>query len=359
MMSSKRAKTVAVALGGLLGLSLVLWVSSERVRYAASAAVDHLQLMASRVPVQSLIDAPDTPPELRAKLETVLRARRFASEELALPDNASYQHYIEVGRPEVGWNVFAAPEFSLEPLEWCFPVAGCVVYRGYSSEANARAFAGELSEQGNDVYVARFTAYSTLGWFEDSLLSTFMDRRVEYVVGIILHELAHQQLYVAGDSDFNEAFAMTVEHEGLRRWLRSEGGAEALNRVRVGWDRNDKRTRLMLRTRGSLGELYAGGLSTAEMREEKKALLDELRQSLCVIDADCASKEASRPVAREKRPLNNATLAAVATYSDLVPAFERLLAREDGDLARFYEQVAVIADLPANERGERLAAVNE
>ena len=127
MMSSKRAKTVAVALGGLLGLSLVLWVSSERVRYAASAAVDHLQLMASRVPVQSLIDAPDTPPELRAKLETVLRARRFASEELALPDNASYQHYIEVGRPEVGWNVFAAPEFSLEPRRGLRGLSGLLV----------------------------------------------------------------------------------------------------------------------------------------------------------------------------------------------------------------------------------------
>lgn len=356
---SRRAKTAVVTLSGLLGLLLVLWVSSERVRYAASAAVDHLRLMASRVSVQSLIDAPDTPSELRAKLETVLRGRRFASDELALPDNGSYKHYIDVGRPEVGWNVFAAPEFSLKPLEWCFPVAGCVVYRGYSSESDARAFAAALSDQGNDVYVARFTAYSTLGWFEDSLLSTFMDRRVESIVGIIFHELAHQQIYVAGDSDFNEAFAMTVEHEGLRRWLRAEGEAEALDSVRAGWDRSDERTQLMLRTRRELGELYASSLGPAEMRERKQTLLDELRQSLCTLDGDCASEEATQPEAREKRPLNNATLAAVATYSDLVPAFEKLLASEDGNLARFYEEVAAIADLPANERAERLTGVNE
>jgi predicted aminopeptidase len=354
---SKWTKIATVVLGGFLGLFLVLWVSSERVRYAASAAVDHVRLMASRVSVQSLIDAPDTPTELRAKLETVLRARRFASEELALPDNASYKHYIDVGRPEVGWNVFAAPELSLKPLEWCFPVAGCVVYRGYSSESDAWAFAADLREQGNDVYVARFTAYSTLGWFEDSLLSTFMDRPAESIVGIIFHELAHQQLYVAGDSDFNEAFAMTVEHEGLRRWLRSEDEAEALDRIRDGWDRSDQRTRLMLHTRGALGELYASSLGPMEMRERKQTLLNEVRQSLCTLDGDCASEESAR--AREKRPLNNATLAAVATYSDLAPEFEKLLAREGGDLARFYEQVAVIANLPANERAERLTKFNQ
>jgi len=356
---SRRTKIATVVLGSLLGLLLVLWVSSERVRYAASAAVDHLRLMASRVPVQSLIDTPDTPPELRAKLETVLRARRFASEELALPDNASYKHYIDVGRPEVGWNVFAAPEFSLKPLEWCFPIAGCVVYRGYSSEADARAFAADLSEQGNDVYVARFTAYSTLGWFEDSLLSAFMDRRVEYVVGIIFHELAHQQVYAAGDSDFNEAFAMTVEREGLQRWLRSEGETEALERARASWDWSEKRIRLMLRTRAALSELYVSAVGAAEMREAKKSVLDELRQSLCAIDGDCASEEPSNQKTSEKRPLNNATLAAVATYSDLAPAFEKLLAREGGDFSRFYEQVAVIADLPANEREKHLAAISE
>ena len=189
----KRSKIATTVLLGLLVLPATLWISSERVRYAASAAVNHLRLMASRVSVQSLIDDPNTPPERRAKLKTVLRARRFATEELHVPDNASYRHYIEVGRPEVGWNVFAAPEFSLKPLEWCFPVAGCVVYRGYSSEAAARALAAELSDQGNDVYVARLSAYSTLGWFEDSLLSTFMNRRAEDIVGIVFHELAHQQ----------------------------------------------------------------------------------------------------------------------------------------------------------------------
>ncbi len=206
------------ALGALLPLS-----GCTTLGYYAQAVGGHLEVMRLAAPVEERLREPDTPEPLRAKLARALAIREFASRELALPDNGSYRRYADLGQPFVVWNVVAAPEFSVEPLESCFPFAGCVSYRGYYSEEAARAYAAALAEKGYDVHVGGVPAYSTLGWFDDPLLSTFIHYPEAELARIVFHELAHQVVYVKGDTMFNESFASTVEEEGVRRWLEREG----------------------------------------------------------------------------------------------------------------------------------------
>ena len=349
-MTGRVTTWIARIFAALAVAAAVAWFSSRDLRYAASAAVEHLRLMAARRPIQEVIDEPETSAEVREKLRLVSAVRRFASDVLALPDNGSYTTYVEVGRPELAWNVFATPEFSIQPLEWCFPVAGCVVYRGYSSEREAREFASSLSEQGHDTYVSGVTAYSTLGWFDDSVLSTFIGRSTEDLAAIVFHELAHAQLYVPGDSAFNESFATTVEREGMRRWLRSQGRQEALDRVVDTWRQREARVRLMLLTREALGGLFSGEASPDEKRRRKSELLDDLRLALCVMAGDCKEGEPRRSASRDAEPLNNAYLVAVGTYHTYVPGFEALLATSDGDLLRFYRSAKELGELSPEER---------
>ncbi|MBS0396230.1 MAG: aminopeptidase, partial [Proteobacteria bacterium] len=196
--------------------------------YLLASARGQLELNARRVPVARLLAAPDTAPALRAQLALAARIRDFASRELGLPDNASYRSYADIGRPYVLWNVFATPEFGVDPVRWCFPVAGCVAYRGYFSERRARDFALELEARGDDAVVSGVPAYSTLGHFADPLLSTMLRWDETELAALVFHELAHQVVYVRGDTAFNEGFASVVEAEGVRRWLESEGRGEAL-----------------------------------------------------------------------------------------------------------------------------------
>src|SRR5215510_11553431 len=208
-------------LGALTTLLLVSGCSS--VKYYAQAVSGHLEVMWLAVPIEERLREADTPPPLKDKLARVLVIRDFASRELGLPDNDSYRRYADLGRPYVLWNVFAAPEFSVAPIQSCFPFAGCVSYRGFYSEEAATKHADALAKQGDDVYVGGVTAYSTLGWFSDPVLSTFVNYPEPEVARIVFHELAHQEVYVKGDTVFNESFAVAVEEEGLRRWLEREG----------------------------------------------------------------------------------------------------------------------------------------
>ena len=172
---------------------------------------------------RSVIEDAASPQPLHDKLALALKAREFASNELGLPRNRSYRGYADLERPFVVWNVFAAPEFSIRPAQWCFVMAGCVSYRGYFAKADAQAFASETAEGGFDVYVGGVPAYSTLGWFADPVLNTFIHYSAAEVARLIFHELSHQVVYVKDDSVFNESFAVTVEREGLKRWLAKHG----------------------------------------------------------------------------------------------------------------------------------------
>ena len=316
----------------LLSLLAPLLLSGcETLAYYAQAVGGHLELMARTQPVASVLADPATPQALRERLELARSIRDYASRELKLPDNGSYRSYADLGRPYVVWNVVAAPEFSLEPVESCFPVAGCVPYRGFFAREEAERHAGRLRAAGNDVNVRGVAAYSTLGRFDDPLLSTFIRNPDAELARIIFHELAHQLLYVKGDSTFNESFAVAVEREGVRRWLLATGRSAGLKVFFEGQETGRKFLEELAQARIRLKALYAMPLAPEVMRERKRSEFAQLQKAL----------EANSKF-RIAEP-NNALLASYATYTQLVPAFERLLREEGGDLERFYARVKALA----------------
>lgn len=309
--------------------------------YYLQAARGQLEIVRKRTPITEVVADPATPASLRRRLELVDSAREFAVERLDLPDNGSYRSYADLGRDFVVWNVFAAPEFSLQPEQWCFPVAGCVAYRGYFAREAAEAKARRLAADGYDTHVAGATAYSTLGRFEDPVLNTMMGWSDVVLVETLFHELAHQQLYVQDDTEFNESFATVVGRVGVRRWLESRGDAEGLAALerRIVWQRDWMAEVAALR--GRLEALYASGRPPAEMRTEKARLFAELARS---------------PLAPRVPPDDNAALVPAMAYHGLVPEFTGLLEDCDGALDCFYRRTAALAELAPAERRDRLVA---
>ena len=333
--------------------TLVLASGCSSVGYYAQAVSGHLEVMWLSVPIEERLHDTGTPVPLREKLERVLAIREFASRELALPDNDSYRRYADLGRPFVVWNVFAAPEFSVTPVQSCFPFAGCVSYRGFYSEEGAQRHAAELAQQGDDVYVGGVSAYSTLGWFSDPVLSTFIQYPEPEVARILFHELAHQEVYIKGDTVFNESFAATVEEEGLRRWLEREGTPEQRAAYADSRRRRSEFSALVLKYRAQLSDFYARPLSTEERREGKRRLFAEMSDEYGALKTSWGGFAGfDRLLARG---VNNAFLVSIASYSELVPAFRALLAQKKGDLPAFYREVRDLAKLEKAERDARLA----
>jgi predicted aminopeptidase len=322
--------------------------------YYMQSVDGQMKMMRARQPITNVIANPATPPVLRSKLERVLAIRDFASRELQLPDNLSYRSYADLRRPFVVWNVFATAEFSVEPRQWCFPVAGCVGYRGYFTQAEAEAFARELHGQGLDAFVSGVPAYSTLGWFDDPVLNTFINYPEHELARLIFHELAHQLVYVKHDSEFNESFAATVESEGVRRWIARHGD----DKMRADFERAQQRraqfTALVLKYRRELGSLYRTQLAPEAMRERKSGTFAALKQDYQRLKTEWGGFTGYD---RFFDNAGNAHLASVAIYHALVPQFQRLLAKHNGDLAAFYAEVKVLAALGREERASRLGAV--
>ena len=318
----------------------------------AQSVRGQLALMAKREPVARVIDAASTPPVLRAQLEAVAAIREFASRELGLPDNGSYRSYADVGRPFVVWSVVAAPEFSVDAKEWCYPIVGCVAYRGYFVEARARRYASRLRRQGQDVTVGGVAAYSTLGHFNDPVLNTMMGWSDVELASIIFHELTHQLLYVPNDSSFNEALATTVEEEGVRRWLRARGRETDLAKHRLQREHYAKVIDLLSATRAELRAAYASQLAPELMREKKRAAFAALHASFARLKSDWGGRAPFE--SWFDADLNNAHLASIATYFECVPGFEHELKAVGGDLAAFYARVRALAKL---DRERRDAAV--
>jgi predicted aminopeptidase len=340
--SSSIAATFRAAVG------VVLIAAACGGCYLLQSVEGQLSLMSKREPITRVIARASTPPALRSQLEAVAAIRDFASRELGLPDNGSYRSYADLGRPYVVWNVVAAPEFSVDAKEWCYPIVGCVAYRGYFVEARARGFAAKLRGQGLDVAVGGVAAYSTLGHFNDPVLNTMMDWNDVELAAIIFHELTHQLLYVPDDSSFNEALATTVEEEGVRRWLRAQGrDADLANRA-VQQQRYLAAIGLLSATRAELRAIYAAGLPPAAMREKKRAAFVALRASF----ADLKSRWGGHAPfeAWFAEDINNAHLASIATYFDCVPGFERELKAVGGNLPAFYARVRVLAKLDQEKR---------
>jgi len=320
-------------------LALVLLGGCETLAYYAQAVGGQVSLMSRTRPAADLLADPATPQPLRERLALARDIRDYAVRELGLPDNASYRSYADIGRPYAVWNVVAAPEFSLEPLQSCFPIAGCVAYRGFFAQADAERHAEELRAQGDDAFVYGVAAYSTLGRFDDPLLSSFIRYPDAELARLIFHELSHQVAYVKDDSTFNESFAVVVEREGLRRWLAATGRVDAQNALRAGEERNKAFVAEIEQTRAKLRLLYRLRVAPEVMRERKRAELEALKAKL-------AGSARFKDVAP-----NNAFLASFATYTELVPTFEHLLREEGGDLGRFYARVKAYAARPPAERG--------
>ena len=319
------------------------------------AASGQWHVMHERVPIDTVLADPHTAPELRGRLEQVKAAREFATRKLGLPDNKSYRTYADIGRPYVVWNVVATPAFSVIPLHWCFPVAGCVAYRGYFHEASARKFAAQLSAKGSDVLVEGVPAYSTLGKFADPVLSSMLRYGDDELAATIFHELAHQLLYVKDDSAFNEAFATTVEDAGLERWLQSQGGEGRMAEFRAEQVRGAAFVKLLGATRTQLAQLYAAGGDVSVMGVHKRQILEELGVQIHAFEK---REGVTYPLYDQwiAQGLNNANLASVATYYDCVPGFERLLAEAGNDLPRFYAAARELSKLPRAERHAQLCA---
>ena len=338
-----------------MSLSALALTGCATVDYYAQSVTGHLGLMARERPVEKVIEAPDTTPRLAARLRTALEIRDFASDTLALPANASYRRYVELDRPYVVWNVVAAPELSLEPRRWCFPVAGCLSYRGYFSESAAAEYGRALETEGWDVTVAGVRAYSTLGWFDDPLLSSMVDLPEYFLAGIVFHELAHQRLYAAGDTEFNESFAVVVERAGVRRWIEAAGRTELGAHYRVAAERRAAFLDLVRDTRRDLEAAYASSRSDSEKREAKTRLFERLRSRYATLRATWASGPTYD--FWFERGVNNAAIALVSTYDRWVPALEALLARSGGDLQAFYRVGDALAALSPDERRARLEAL--
>jgi predicted aminopeptidase len=340
----------------MLAVTLCLLVAScASIAYYAQAVEGQVKLMAGTRPIPDVVNDAATDPKLRQQLESAIAIREFASSELALPNNGSYRSYADLGRPFVVWNVFAAPEFSVEPQQWCMLLVGCVSYRGYYDKSNADRFAGELSQEGMDAYVAGVPAYSTLGYFNDPVLNTFLRFGDEEVAHIIFHELAHQLVYADGDSAFNESFATTVENEGMRRWLARSATPERLRDFETKQDRKAQFQRLVADSRDKLRVIYASSsLASDAKRLAKMEMFTEMTRSYADLKAGWGGHgDYDRWFSQ---PLNNATLGSVTLYTQWVPAFQALLEQEGGSLPRFYQRVAALAHLPKTERS---AALNQ
>jgi len=355
----------------LVGFSLLVVVvvvsGCKTISFYAQAIRGQYQILAHDQPIEKLIADPKTPEHLRSRFELVEGMRKFAQKELQLPVDGHYRKYVDLRRPYAVWNVEAAPEFSMQPRTWWYPVVGSLEYRGYFFEPYATNYAGYLRRKGYDVTVGGVEAYSTLGWFKDPLLNTFLFNSDPELAETIFHELAHQRVFAKGDTDFNEAFATTVGEEGARRWLKANGDTAGLEKYLAHIRRNEDFVHLVLKARRQLEDLFGDerteegrvkatkakeDVPREQLRQAKERIYTEFKQEFLALKQGWGGDtEFDWWVTH---PINNAHLNSVAAYYDLVPAFERLLAANRGDLKKFYEAADRLARKSKRERSEWL-----
>lgn len=322
--------------------------------YYVQAASGQWQLMHARQDIGELLNSTETDPTLAKQLQKATDILSFAENELGLPAGDSYQSFVETGRTAVSWNVVAAPEFSLEAKKWCFPVAGCVPYRGYFKQEKADKFATKLRAKNLDVSVSPATAYSTLGWFKDPLLDTMMRGSDIRLAATLFHELAHQRLYISGDTPFNEAFAGFVEIIGTKAWLIKENRPDAIKaQANLRAARQDFQN-LLSSIRNKLSAVYQQKLSESEMRRSKTMIFEEMRSQYANLNErnwqgrDYFGAWISSDV-------NNAHLALLQSYKGGFCAFSNLFEQTGSDVSEFHRQASLLAELPREDRNKWLS----
>ena len=359
------------------------------VGYYRQAISGQYEILDRREPIQTVLARTNTSPALREKLQLVLGLREFAERELHLKTDGHYAKYADLGRRYVVWNVYAAPEFSLEPKKWWYPIVGKLKYRGFFSEKEARECAAGLAKKGYDVHVGGVDAYSTLGFFKDPVLNTFVYNSAPDLAETLFHELAHQQVFASGDTDFNEAFATAVGEEGVRRWIAAKGDAKMRAEYDLELRRKEQFVALVMSAREELKKVYGEeGPRPSPTKPGSQTKHDSSRQlqtTPAAIEAASTNSLVALKRARKteaitklradygqlkikwggyagydhwfQRSLNNAQLSTVATYYTMLPAFEQLLVRNNGDLQKFYADAKALASLSKEERHQRMAAL--
>jgi len=352
----------------LISLAIIAVAVSgcRTIGFYAQAIKGQYQIFAHQKVIDKLIADPQTPEPLRKQLQLVQQLRVFAKDELKLPVDGHYRKYADVHRPYVVWNVQAAPQFSLQPRTWWYPLVGSLEYRGYFSESGARKYAARYGKKGDDVYVDGVEAYSTLGWFKDPILNTFIDRDEPELAEVIFHELGHQRVFARGDTDFNEAYATTVGQEGARRWLRASGKTNLMEKYAVALQRNDQFVHLIMTTREELEKVYGDTLDKdgkvkaaktpplppAQLKEAKERVFADLHRNYANLKVSWGGYAGYDDWF--SRELNNAQLNTIANYYDFLPAFQRVLELNGGDMEKFYVEVERLSKMNKDERHQWL-----
>jgi len=336
------------------GLVLVTFLAAcSGPGYYLQAISGQWKLIHARRDIQTLLDDPATKKELATNLKSAEQVKAFANSTLDLPGNGSYSSYVEVDGDALVWNVVATKEFSLEAKKWCFPVSGCVPYRGFFKQQKAKTSATRLHNKGMDVFVSPAAAYSTLGWFKDPLLSTMISGPDTRLAAYLFHELAHQRLYVKGDGLFNEGYASFVEKTGLRLWLESSQRQDDL----LQWQRRDNASRdfnhLIGELHKELARLYSSDTPETTMRQKKASIIDSLAISYEQLsDEKWQGKRYYNNWFED--PVNNARLVLYNTYQGGHCAFQSLFDQAGGDLQKFHQLAKQKSRLQKDERAKWL-----
>lgn len=325
------------------------------ITFYTQAVIGQTSLLLHREDIDHVIAGSDIDEITRNKLQLVKQVLNYAENDLNLPVGDSYSTYVATGKSYVVWNVFAAPEFSLEMKTFCYPIAGCVSYRGYFRKRQAENLAAELGSDGYDAFVGGVAAYSTLGWFSDPVLDTFLRRSDVDLAALLFHELAHRAVYVSGDTQFNESFATTIEGNALKKWLAYSGQEQAYLEYVDRRNRREQVLDIIGNTRKSLGLLYSSEASTVDKRERKRSLIDELRIHYQKLQASWNGESDYQSWMTEK--INNAKLGTITEYNIWVPAFNVLLVESNENISQFIEAVATLSKLDEHKRNEFLSSL--
>ena len=317
------------------------------ISYYGQSIQGQMSLLFHRESIDDVLNNPETPEKLKISLQQAQSIRQYASDKLALPDNKSYLYYVDLGRPYVVWNVFAAPEFSLKPTNWCYPIVGCVSYRGYFAQDDAESEASSLKLKNLDVHVAGISAYSTLGWFNDPLMNTMLHWKQRSLAGLIFHELSHQLIYIKNETGFNEAFSSSIERLGTIQWILESHPEQLESYLSYLQAQSDFRD-LLLSSRTKLNDLYASSINDEIKRNKKQKIIDDMNVQYATLKKQWP--ENIHFDAWFNKPINNARLTSAMTYLQDIPAFFQLFIEEDGQWPAFYKRVISLEDLEKEER---------